>query len=399
MQVTVSRKDLLPPLRLLRRMARGKDPAPVTLHARGTQGVALRLFLTAAQDRIGGQFEVPATIGKSSKETAIVDCRRLTRLVEACRYPHLCFSTVAPAEGEARSLQVDAGPITLTLPPIEGAPFYRPPRAGRQFYIEAGTLRNGLRAVLPAASEEEKRAVLTTILLQYRADEMHPRLIATDSYRLHTYCLPRVERPWGVNWEIVLPRRFAQMLCQALAKVPVSNCVVVTCSIARKQPPGLRVRWDTGEISCEGIECQYPRWQRVWPPLNQAKMILTRESEDLRAVLRLLAEIMEQEEGTPKVLLLPQANRLHLIGAGTHAEIRATLRVRKGAEPFAIAFHPGYLMDALAGASGAREIRFFSQLGVIHIRDAERGPLEAVVMPMQINDDEEAALRKAAGAA
>ena len=54
--------------------------------------------------------------------------------------------------------------------------------------LDAGAVRRGLRQVVPAASSDESRPILTGVLLAAEGGGL--RLVATDSYRLAVRDLP-----------------------------------------------------------------------------------------------------------------------------------------------------------------------------------------------------------------
>jgi DNA polymerase-3 subunit beta len=87
--------------------------------------------------------------------------------------------------------KLEAGRLCLVVRTLAACDFPRLPEAeGQPVTVAAGPLSEGLRQVVPAASRDDARPILTGVLVASTGQGV--RLVATDSYRLAVRDLPGV---------------------------------------------------------------------------------------------------------------------------------------------------------------------------------------------------------------
>jgi DNA polymerase-3 subunit beta len=90
-------------------------------------------------------------------------------------------SVTVETDGDDAQVHGGRADYKLRLLPLDDFP-HLPDPAGSEITVAAGPLAEALRGVIPAASRDDARPILTGVLLTARGGGL--RLVATDSYRL-----------------------------------------------------------------------------------------------------------------------------------------------------------------------------------------------------------------------
>jgi len=194
-----------------------------------------------------------------------------------------------------------------------------------------------LRQVVPAASTDDSRPILTGVLME--AAESGLRLVATDSYRLSVRDLPGAsvlaEQPY-----VLVPSRALGELARLL-----SDDVDVTLKLGERD-----AAFVVGDVRLitRLIEGEFPNYAGLIPKGHPNRLTVARvELLDAVRRVRLLAQ-----ESTP-VRIAMSSDGLELIAmtqdiGQAHEAVDATY----AGEELTVAFNPQYLLDGLDVAPG-----------------------------------------------
>ncbi len=222
---------------------------------------------------------------------------------------------VFPAEEFPVLVEPDAEPVTLP----------------------AASLAEGLRQVVPAASSDDARPILTGV--QLSAEEGGLRLVATDSYRLAMRDLPDAG-PLGSESSVLVPARALAELGRQLGDVDD-----VEVRLGERE-----VLFAVGgvRIATRLIEGDFPNYRQLIPTENPNRLRIGREPllEALRRV-KLLAR-----EATP--VRLHQSEEGLELSAITQdvGEAHESLDAKYEGSELTVAFNPDYLLEGLEAATG-----------------------------------------------
>ena len=241
---------------------------------------------------------------------------------------------------------------------------------GDEVRFQADLLLDSLRQVLSAASSDEKRPILTGVLMT--AEQEGLRLVATDSYRLAVRDLPGVS-VLASGKRVLVPSRALAELSRAMVE------------------PGeivLRLGVRDASFSADGlclttglIEGDFPNYQGLIPPTLPNTLRVGRESllEALRRV-KLLAR-----DATP-IRLQMAADGLELaavtqdVGTGRES-IDATFE----GDELTVAFNPDYLVAGIEATGGDEVvIQTTDSLKPAIVRDPENDEYLYLLMPVRV---------------
>lgn len=208
---------------------------------------------------------------------------------------------------------------------------------GTEVEIEATSFGEALRQVVPAASADDSRPILTGVLLTPTGDGL--RLVATDSYRL---AIADILQPAMLNRDqsVLVPSR-------ALAEV----------RRAIGDKPTLKVRLGDNEAAFETeglvlttrlIDGDFPKYEGLIPsgPSNELEVDRASMLEAVRRI-RLLAQ-----EATPIRLVMGDEGVEMVAITQDVGEGHETLDAKFEGDPLTVAFNPAFLLDGLEAAPG-----------------------------------------------
>jgi DNA polymerase-3 subunit beta len=245
-------------------------------------------------------------------------------------------------EGDEAHISAGRFQSSIRLLPADEYPRLPEP-ADQAVTLESGDLAEALRQVVPAASGDDSRPILTGVL--FAAEDGGLRLVATDSYRLSVRDLPGTS-VLREDQTVLVPSRALREVERLLGA-------------AKELTLRLGEREATFEISGEGdhpatrlttrlIEGEFPNYRGLIPPSYPNRLTVGREAL-LDAVRRV--KLMARE-ATP-VRLSMSADGLELIAitqdVGQASEqLDATY---EGAD-LTVAFNPDYLLEGVDVAPG-----------------------------------------------
>lgn len=239
-------------------------------------------------------------------------------------------------DADEAHLSAGRSEFSLRLMSAEEYPHFEPPSA-EAITIDADVFAVALKQVVPAASGDDSRPILTGVLMAAEGDGL--RLVATDSYRLAVRDLPGVS-VLSEGQSVLVPSRALNELGKILA--------------GGKQ---LMVRFGTRDASFEVdgtrlttrlIEGEFPNYRGLIPQNHPNRLTVDRAAvlEALRRV-RLLAQDATpvravMHDGTVELMAITQE-----IGQA-HDELDATYV----GQELTVAFNPAFLMEGIEVSGG-----------------------------------------------
>ena len=258
--------------------------------------------------------------------------------------------------------------------------------------MDAAALAEALRQVIPAASRDDARPILTGVLLVAEGSGL--RLVATDSYRLGVRDLPGE----SVLAAHLSGRRPRGATCWFRPR-PSANCSGCWDRGRRRAraAPGTENQvelsfsdrdacFDTGRarVSTRLIEGQFPNYQQLIPSGYPNRLVVPREAF-MEAVERVRL-IGRDRDNAPIRLMMSAAGLelqtiVHDVGQATE-----TLDAKYEGTETTIAFNPEFLLDGL-GAISAEEVSVetLDTSKPAIVRSAEGGDFLYLLMPVRVS--------------
>jgi DNA polymerase-3 subunit beta len=243
--------------------------------------------------------------------------------------------------------------------------------AGDPLTLSAGELADALRQVVPAASSDDARPILTGVLLAAEAGGL--RLVATDSYRLSVRDLPGTT-VLSEGQHVLVPSRALEELGRMLTGVET-----VELRLGERD-----ASFSVGEtrLTTRLIEGEFPNYRGLIPASYPNQLTVGRDAllEAIRRV-KLMAR-----EATP-VRLVMKSDGLELVAitkdvGQAHEEIDAKY---EGAE-LTVAFNPEYLQKGVEVAPGDEiVISTLDALKPAVLRSTENEDFLYLLMPVRVS--------------
>jgi DNA polymerase-3 subunit beta len=243
--------------------------------------------------------------------------------------------------------------------------------AGDPLTLSAGELADALRQVVPAASSDDARPILTGVLLAAEAGGL--RLVATDSYRLSVRDLPGTS-VLAEGQHVLVPSRALEELGRMLPGVETVELRLgerdASFSVAETR------------LTTRLIEGEFPNYRGLIPASYPNQLTVGRDAllEAIRRV-KLMAR-----EATP-VRLVMKTDGLELVAitqdvGQAHEEIDAKY---EGAE-LTVAFNPEYLQKGVEVAPGDEiVISTLDALKPAVLRSTENEDFLYLLMPVRVS--------------
>ena len=322
---------------------------------------------------------VRITVSGLADGVAVVPSRLVNDIVRALEPGAVELETTDDAA------RIASGRSEFSLKPLPAEEFPRvAPVEGDEVRFDAEALVGALRQVLPAASTDDNRPILTGVLLAAaKPDEGVEglRLVATDSYRLAVVDLPGVS-VLSSGKSVLVPSRALSELSKALGDGGEITLRLGErdASFASSGPGG---DGGTGGIilTTRLIEGEYPNYQGLIPSNQPNLLTVNREAliEALRRV-KLLAR-----DATP-VRLQMSSDGLELravtqdVGEGTES-----LDAQYQGEELTVAFNPDYLLAGIEAAGGDEvSLATIDSLKPAVVRDPTTEDFLYLLMPVRV---------------
>jgi len=272
-------------------------------------------------------------------------------------------------EGEAR---ISSGPTQYAVRVLPAEEFLRLPEpSGEAVTLAATDFAEALRQVVPAASRDEARPILTGVLMAAEAGGL--RLVATDSYRLAVCDLPGTSVLREGQNVLVPSRALAE-----LARV-VTGAEQVTLRLADEE-----ASFEVGgvRLTTRLIEGEFPNYRQLIPQSYPNRLIVGKEPF-LNAIRRvkLLAK-----DATPIRLTL-QGDGLELVAVTQDVgQARESLEAKYEGAEMVVAFNPEFLIDGVEAATGDEiQLDTLDALKPATVRSTENPNFLYLLMPVRVS--------------
>jgi DNA polymerase III subunit beta len=241
-------------------------------------------------------------------------------------------------DGDQAQVSVDRSDFSLRLMPADEYPRFERAQ-GDPFTIESDKLSVALKQVVPAASSDDSRPILTGVLMAAEADGI--RFVATDSYRLAVRDISG-EAVLKEGQHVLVPSRALNELTRTLHSGKEVNLLL-----------GQRdASFSVGgvQLSTRLIEGEFPNYRGLIPKNHPNKLTVDRDSflDALRRV-RLMAQ-----EATP-VRVAMRSDGLELIAITQDiGQAHEDLDAEYDGQELTVAFNPQYLLDGVEVCAGEK---------------------------------------------
>ena len=345
--------------------------------AAATRGTALpaltgvRLEVAGDQLHLAGTdldvtIQVQMQISNGDAGVCVIPARLATDIVRGLDPGAVSFEV---DENEAR---IAAGPThyaVRVLPPEE---FLRLPQpSGDAVTLAASDFADALRQVVPAASRDEARPILTGVLMAAEAGGL--RLVATDSYRLSVRDLPGTS-VLQEGQTVLVPSRALSELNRVVA-----GADQVTLRLASDE-----ASFEVGStrLTTRLIEGDFPNYRQLIPQSYPNRLIVGKEPF-LNAIRRvkLLAK-----DATPIRLTL-QGDGLELVAVTQDVgQARESLEAKYEGAEMVVAFNPEFLIDGVEAATGDEiQLDTLDALKPATVRSTENPNFLYLLMPVRVS--------------
>lgn len=335
----------------------------------GLSGV--RAELTGDQLELTGSdldltISVTVTVSGESDGVAVIPARLASDIVRA-----LDPGAVSLAS-EGDELTIASGRSEFSIRLIAGDEF---PQLGAlpsdAVSIQSAQLTEALKQVVPAASSDDSRPILTGVLLAAEADGL--RLVATDSYRLSMRDVPGVS-VLDAGQSVLIPSRALQELNRIL-----SHGDEVQLRLGDRE-----ASFEVGAIrlTTRLIEGEFPNYRGLIP--DSHPNVLTVNRDELLDALRRVKLLAR--EATP-IRLEMSVDGLELVAitqdVGT---AREQISGSYDGTPLTVAFNPQYLLEGVeVSASEQVTLSTIDELKPALVRMAGVQEFLYLLMPVRVS--------------
>ena len=319
---------------------------------------------------IGSDLEltvsVKATVAGEADGVAVLPARLTTDVVKSLPPGAV---TVTVDDDDAR-IEADRYHSSLRVLPADEFPRVPEP-TGEPVTLPASEFAAALRQVVPAASADDARPILTGVLLT--AEEGGLRLVATDSYRLAVRDLPGAS-VLGEGQHVLVPSKALTELTRALG----------TGGDAVLRLGERDASFEVGDIrvTTRLIEGEFPNYRGLIPSSYPNRLFVGRDAL-LDAVRRV--RIMAREATPVRLSMKPDGLELMAITQDlgqAHEELDAKY---EGAE-LTVAFNPEYLANGVEVTPGDEVvIETIDALKPAVIRATEGAEFLYLLMPVRVS--------------
>jgi DNA polymerase-3 subunit beta len=299
--------------------------------------------------------------------------------------------SVDVGEDEAR---IKSGRSDFSLRVLAAEDFPRLPEvAGSGVRMDAAALAEALRQVIPAASRDDARPILTGVLLVAEGSGL--RLVATDSYRLGVRDLPgesvlaaHLSGAAAEGRHVLVPAKALGELQRLLGSGagPGSAAAPGTENTVELSFSDRDACFDTGRarVSTRLIEGQFPNYQQLIPSGYPNRLVVPREAF-IEAVKRVRLIGRDRDNAPIRLMMSTSGLELqtivHDVGQATE-----TLDAKYEGTETTIAFNPEFLLDGLGAISSEEvSVETLDTSKPAIVRSADGGDFLYLLMPVRVS--------------
>ncbi|MGH8972708.1 MAG: DNA polymerase III subunit beta [Acidimicrobiia bacterium] len=262
-----------------------------------------------------------------------------------------------------------------------------PEVAGTGVRMDAAALADALRQVIPAASRDDARPILTGVLLVAEGSGL--RLVATDSYRLAVRDLPgettlaaALSGAAAEGRHVLVPAKALgelQRLLAAGAGAETGGQVEFSFSDREASFDTARAR-----VSTRLIEGQFPNYQQLIPSGYPNRLTVVREGF-MEAVKRVRLIGRDRDNAPIRLAMSPAGLELtavvHDVG-----QAKEELEAKYEGTETTVAFNPEFLLDGLSAITSDEVlVETLDTSKPAIVRSAEDGDFLYLLMPVRVS--------------
>lgn len=274
------------------------------------------------------------------------------------------------ADDNQATITAGRSEFSLRVFPVDDYPRLSEPE-GEPVILDAELVTAGLRQVIPAASTDEARPILTGVLIAAEGDGL--RLVATDSYRLAVRDVPgQSALPDGQS--VLVPSRALNELTKVLG-----SAEQLTLRLGERE-----ASFEAGDVRLTTvlIEGDFPPYRGLIPTSQANRLTVGREAllEGVRR-MKLMAR-----EATP-VRLAMSADSLELVAVTQDVgQAHETIDAKFEGTELTAAFNPDYLIQGIEVMPGDEVmIETVDALKPAVARSAEHPGFLYLLMPVRVS--------------
>jgi DNA polymerase III subunit beta len=279
--------------------------------------------------------------------------------------------SVELADDDAR---IEAGRFATTLRTLSAAEFPRLPEVSEGgVRVEAAAFAEALRQVVPGASRDDARPILTGVLLTASAGGL--RLVATDSYRLALRDLQGVSMLEEGQKVLVAAKGLGEV--QRLLSGETGGIDVV---LGERE---VVFRVGTTEVTTRLIEGEFPNYQQLIPSGYPNRLTVSRDA--LQAAVNRV-RLVGQSKDTAPIRLGMTAEGLELSAiAQDVGEAHESVEAKYEGSDLTVAFNSQFLLDGIdAAASDEVVIESIDPLKPAVMKATDSADFLYLLMPVRI---------------
>jgi DNA polymerase-3 subunit beta len=279
--------------------------------------------------------------------------------------------SVELADDDAR---IEAGRFATTLRTLSAAEFPRLPEVSEDgVRVEAAAFAEALRQVVPGASRDDARPILTGVLLTASAGGL--RLVATDSYRLALRDLQGVSMLEEGQKVLVAAKGLGEV--QRLLSGETGDIDVV---LGERE---VVFRVDSTEVTTRLIEGDFPNYQQLIPSGYPNRLTVSRDA--LQAAVNRV-RLVGQSKDTAPIRLGMTAEGLELSAiAQDVGEAHESVEAKYEGTDLTVAFNSQFLLDGIdAAASDEVVIESIDPLKPAVMKATDSADFLYLLMPVRI---------------
>jgi DNA polymerase-3 subunit beta len=341
----------------------GASPVLAGIRTELSQG---RLTLTGHDLELTISVTISEGVSGDTDGVAVLPARLVSDVVKALPAGAV---EVAIDDDEAR-ITAQRSEFSLRVLPADEFPRYPEP-AGEPMTLDASQFLGALRQVVPAASSDDARPILTGVLLAAEEDGL--RLVATDSYRLAVRDLPGTSL-LSEGQSVLVPSRALNDLTKILG-----DNDQLTLRLGDRD-----ASFEAGNVRLTTvlIEGDFPPYRGLIPKGHPNKLTVGRESllEGVRRV-KLLAR-----EATP-VRLSMSSEGLELVAVTQDVgQAHESLDAKFEGSELVAAFNPDYLLQGVEVMTGDEVVvETVDALKPATVRSPEHPEFLYLLMPVRVS--------------
>ncbi len=322
------------------------------------------LHLAGSDLDVTVQVEVP--VSGMEGGVCVVPARLATDIVRAVEPG----AVLVAVEGGEAVIAAGRSQFAVRLLPAEE--FLRLPEpAAEAVTLDAAELARALHQVVPAASHDEARPILTGVLMA--AEDTGLRLVATDSYRLALRDLPGTSALAEGHHVLVPSRAFGEL-----------TRVLSGADQVRLRLGADEASFEVGpvRVTTRLIEGEFPNYRQLIPSNYPNRLVVGKEPLlDAARRVKLLAR-----EATPvRLALRPDGIELTAITQDV-GQAREDVDGKYEGTEMVVAFNPEFLIDGVEATTGDQVLlETLDALKPATIRSTESPEFLYLLMPVRVS--------------